>query len=232
VLLAAGMDARAFRLSWPPRTRLYELDRPEVLLAKDEILAHAQARPACERRAIGADLGHPSWSEALLKAGYETREPSVWLMEGLLFYLEEGAVRGLLGTAAALAAPGSLLGADLVNGDLLGSAAMGPLLAAFAGVGARGRFGTNDPEVLMAESGWEEAEASQPGERGVNYGRWPYPVAPRGVPGVPRIFFVRARRPADRRAPVEDLRPERRRGRFTGVPQPRGIELLGSSPHG
>jgi methyltransferase (TIGR00027 family) len=52
VLLAAGMDARAFRLNWPPRTRLYELDRPEVLLAKDEILARAQARPACERRAI------------------------------------------------------------------------------------------------------------------------------------------------------------------------------------
>jgi hypothetical protein len=39
-----------------------------------------------------------------------------------------------------------------------------------------------------------EAEVSQPGEREANYGRWPYPVAPRGVPGVPRLFLARAQR--------------------------------------
>jgi methyltransferase (TIGR00027 family) len=86
VLLAAGMDARAFRLSWAPGTRLYELDRPEALITKEEILAQTGVSPACQRRLIGADLvGHPSWSEALLRAGYEPQEPSAWLMEGLLF---------------------------------------------------------------------------------------------------------------------------------------------------
>ena len=53
VLLAAGMDARAFRPNWPPDTRLYELDPPEVL-------ARAGVQPACERRTIGGDLGHSS----------------------------------------------------------------------------------------------------------------------------------------------------------------------------
>ena len=191
VLLAAGMDARAFRLNWPPGTRLYELDRPEVLAAKDEVLARAGAWPACERRTIGVDLGRPSWSEALSKAGYQARKPSVWLMEGLLFYMSGAAVRRLLGITGALAAPRSLLGVDLVNRDLLNSPTTRPLLAAFARRGASGRFGANDPEALLAEHGWA-AEATQAGEWGANYGRWPYPVALRGRPGVPRIFFVRA----------------------------------------
>jgi methyltransferase (TIGR00027 family) len=189
VLVAAGMDARAFRLNWPSGTRLYELDRPEVLAAKGEVLA--RARPACERRTIGADLGHASWSEALSEAGYRTREPSIWLLEGLLFYLDETAVRNLLDLAGTLAAPGSLLGLDLVNRDLLNSPATRSLLAAFARRGATGRFGANNPEGLLAEHGWT-AEAMQAGEWGANYGRWPYPVALRGRPGVPRIFFVRA----------------------------------------
>ncbi len=191
VLLAAGMDARAFRLSWPPGTRLYELDRPELLATKEEILAHTGARPACQRRLIGADLGRLSWSEALLRAGYESREPSLWLMEGLLFYMSATAAGQLLGVVGTLAAPGSLLGADLVNRALLGSPAMRPLLAAFALRGASGRFGVNDPEDLLASHGWK-AEVTQPGEWGANYGRWPYPVASRGTPRVPRIFFARA----------------------------------------
>ena len=191
VLLAAGMDARAFRLNWPPDTRLYELDRPEVLAAKDEALTHADARPACERRTIGADLGRSSWAEALSNAGYEAQEPSVWLMEGLLFYMSEVTVRRLLGTTGALAAPRSLLGVDLVNRALLNSPTTRPLLAAFARHGASGRFGANDPEALLVEHGWV-AEATQAGEWGANYGRWPYPVAHRRAAGVPRIFFVRA----------------------------------------
>ncbi len=60
VLMAAGMDARAFRLDWPAGTRLYELDRPQVLAAKDDVLARVGAQPACERRTVGADLGRPS----------------------------------------------------------------------------------------------------------------------------------------------------------------------------
>ena len=191
VVLAAGMDARAFRLKWPSGTRLYELDRPEVLAAKDEVLTRAGARPACERHVIGADLGRSCWSEALLNTGFEAQEPSVWLVEGLLFYMTGSAVSELLSVASTLAAPRSLLGADLVNRDLLNSPTMRPLLATFTRRGASGRFGVNDPEMLLAEHGWA-AEATQPGEWGANYGRWPYPVALRGVSGVPRIFFVRA----------------------------------------
>ena len=110
VLVAAGMDARAFRLNCPSETRLHEVDRPEVLTVKNEILTRTNTRPACERRVIGVDLGQPSWSEALLAAGYVGWEPSVWLMEGLLFYMSETTVRKLLDVIDTLAAPRSLLG--------------------------------------------------------------------------------------------------------------------------
>jgi methyltransferase (TIGR00027 family) len=193
VILAAGMDARAFRMEWLPGTRIYELDRPEVLATKDAVIARAGAHPTCERRAIEADLERPSWSAALLEAGYEVQEPSVWLVEGLFFYMTAAAVRALLGGASALAPPLSHLGADLVNRDLLTSPVMWPLLGAFFLRGAMGRFCTNDPEALFAEHGWE-AEVTQPGGRGANYGRWLYPVMPRGVPGVPRLYLVRAQR--------------------------------------
>ena len=132
VLLAAGMDARAFRINWPSQTRLYELDRPEVLAAKETVLIRAGVRPICKRHAIGADLGHPSWSEALLEAGYETRQPSVWLVEGLLFYMAEAAVHLLLSTVSTLTTPRSRLGVDLVNEELLRSPTMWPLLSTFA----------------------------------------------------------------------------------------------------
>jgi len=193
VILAVGMDARAFRLDWPTHTRLYELDRPEIFAAKEPIVTRSGAQATCERHTIGVDLKRPSWSQALLNAGYEPQKQSAWLIEGLFFYITEASVRALLEDVAALTASQSWLGADLVNRDLLRSPTMWPLLAVFARRGVAGCFGTNDPETLFGEHGWM-AEVIQPGEREANYGRWPYPVASRRVPGIPRMFLVRAQR--------------------------------------
>jgi methyltransferase (TIGR00027 family) len=192
VLVAAGMDARAFRLNWSPGTRLYELDRPKVLSAKDAVEDHPGIQPSCERHTVGVDFEQP-WAQALRDAGYEAQEPSVWLIEGLLFYLSPTTVHSLLEDISSLACEGSHLGMDLVNRELLTSAVMWSLLGTFAWRGVVGRFGTDDPETLLADHGWE-ARVTQPGEREANYGRWPYPVAPRSVPGTPRLFLVRARR--------------------------------------
>jgi len=193
VILAVGMDARAFRLDWPTHTRLYELDRPEIFAAKEPIVTRCGAQATCERHTIGVDLKRPSWSQALLNAGYEPQKQSAWLIEGLFFYITEASVRALLEDVAALMASQSWLGADLVNRDLLRSPTMWPLLAAFARRGVAGCFGTNDPETLFGEHGWM-ADVIQPGEREANYDRWPYPVASRRVPGIPRMFLVRAQR--------------------------------------
>lgn len=199
VLLAAGMDARAFRLSWPVGTRVYELDLPEVLSVKEELLAHTGATPetlACERRPVGADLSRSSWLRRLAEAGHEAEKPTIWLAEGILLYLEEAEVRSVLDATAALSTPGSRLGADLVNRDMFLSPSGWPILEAFSWLGSPLRFGTNLPEALLAEYDWL-ARAVQPGEKGAHYGRWPYPVPPRGVSGLPRSFLLTAHRAAD-----------------------------------
>ena len=193
VLAAAGLDTRAFRLNWPPGTRLYEMDLPEVLDAKEDVIYKAGAKPHCERHTVGVDLREATWPEALLTCGYQPERPSVWLIEGLLYYLTSTAVHGLLEKVGALTEAGSLLGLDVMNRGLFFSPMAWPMQAALARRGAPGRFGTNDPETLMVRHGWE-ADVTQPGEEGANFGRWPTPILPREVPGLPRSFLVRALR--------------------------------------
>ena len=193
VLAAAGMDTRAFRLDWPSGTRLSEMDLLEVLGAKEGVIEAARARASCERRAVGVDLKRETWPEALLRAGYRPEAPSVWLIEGLLFYLTEEAVHDLLGKVRTLTATGGFIGLDVMNRDLLFSPMAWLQLVALARRGARGRFGTNDPEALLARHGWE-ADATRPGEEGANFGRWPIPTVPRRGTSLPQGFLVRARR--------------------------------------
>lgn len=86
VLVAAGLDTRAYRLSWPAPVRLFELDQPEVLARKQEVLDSAGAAPGCARLPIGVDLAG-QWTIPLRDAGFDPEAQSCWLAEGLLFYL-------------------------------------------------------------------------------------------------------------------------------------------------
>ncbi|AEW98790.1 SAM-dependent methyltransferase [Streptantibioticus cattleyicolor] len=109
VLLAAGLDTRAYRLDWPPRTRLYEVDLPAVLDLKHAVLAERGAVPRCDRTAVPADLVDPGWPEQLRAAGFDPAEPTAWLVEGLLVYLTAEQAARLMTTVTALSAPGSHL---------------------------------------------------------------------------------------------------------------------------
>ena len=109
VLLAAGLDARAFRLAWPPGTRVFEVDVPGVLAFKDEVLAGCSAVPRCERVTVPADLRR-DWAERLAEAGFGQTGPTAWLAEGVLLYLTAGEAGRLLSRVTALSAAGSRLG--------------------------------------------------------------------------------------------------------------------------
>ncbi|MEV4440769.1 SAM-dependent methyltransferase [Streptomyces sp. NPDC049577] len=109
VLLAAGLDTRAYRLGWPPGTRLYEVDLPPVLDFKHRVLAARSAEPRCERAAVPADLLTPTWADRLREAGFDPTRPATWLVEGLLVYLTAEQSAALLTTVGELSAPGSML---------------------------------------------------------------------------------------------------------------------------
>ena len=111
VILAAGLDTRAFRLCWPAGTRLYELDQPAVLAFKDQVLAEQGARVRCDRQPIGIDL-RDDWPAALLAAGFDPAVPTGWLAEVLLPYLPPEAEWHLFATIDKLSAPGSRLAVE------------------------------------------------------------------------------------------------------------------------
>jgi methyltransferase (TIGR00027 family) len=106
VILAAGLDSRAYRLPWPDGTTIFELDRPQVLDFKREVLAGQGAQPNAERREVAIDL-REDWPQALRDNGFDPDEPSAWIAEGLLLYLPGDAQEQLFTGIDALASPGS-----------------------------------------------------------------------------------------------------------------------------
>jgi methyltransferase (TIGR00027 family) len=188
VTLAAGMDARAYRLSFPEGTRVFELDRPEVLSYKQEKLG--DTLPHCIRHAVGVDL-REEWQSKLIEAGMNTAERTLWLVEGLLLYLDEAAVLTLFEKIDSLSVENSILLFDVLGRSLLDAPQMAKQLHFAEKLGAPWRFGVDEPEKFMDQFGWKAA-ATQPGE--VDPARWPFPTAPRHIPNVPRLFFVEARK--------------------------------------
>jgi methyltransferase (TIGR00027 family) len=178
VILASGMDTRAYRLTWSLETQIYELDQAQVLETKAAILANTA--PNCQHYTIPADLTQP-WSHLLLEQGYQPNLPSVWLLEGLLMYLTELQVRQLLQTISQLTTADSYLGLDLVN---VRGVEYEPYKGYF-------RSGFDEPEKLLAEYGWK-AKVIQPGDEGAHFGRYTNKLPPRDVPDVGRVFLIKA----------------------------------------
>jgi methyltransferase (TIGR00027 family) len=115
VILASGLDSRAYRLPWPPDTVVYELDQPQVIEFKTTTMANLGAEPTATRRTIPIDL-RADWPTALKEAGLDTTAPTAWLAEGLLIYLPPEAQDRLFDNITALSAPGSTVATEFVPG--------------------------------------------------------------------------------------------------------------------
>jgi methyltransferase (TIGR00027 family) len=111
VILASGLDARAYRLPWPSGTTVYEIDQPQVIEFKSRTLAELGAQPTAHRRTVAVDL-RDDWPAALQAAGFDPAQPSAWSAEGLLGYLPPEAQDRLLDTITELSAPGSRIATE------------------------------------------------------------------------------------------------------------------------
>ncbi|MFI1714953.1 class I SAM-dependent methyltransferase [Streptomyces litmocidini] len=108
VLLGAGLDTRAFRLDLPPDCVVFEVDRAGVLAFKERVLTDRSAAPRAKRVPVPADL-RADWVTALTSAGFDPTAPSVWLAEGLLFYLPSSVETSLIDTVDRLTTGGGAL---------------------------------------------------------------------------------------------------------------------------
>jgi methyltransferase (TIGR00027 family) len=188
VLVAAGMDTRTHRMGWPPNTTVYEIDRPGVLALKTDLLTGGPPARTTVRR-IPVDLTD-DWAAALATGGFDPSSPSIWLLQGLLVYLDQPTVAALLDGIAALAVPGSVLGADMQHSRAFDHPFTRPLRELMAEWGTPWRFGTTDPVGLLGAHGWR-ASTIQLGDPAANYQRFAPPSA---YPDLPRPFLVTAER--------------------------------------
>jgi methyltransferase (TIGR00027 family) len=172
VILGAGLDSRAFRLTWPDGTRLWELDLADVIAFKERVIQAEGWRPGCERMAVPVDLSG-DWGEPLLGASFDANAPVAWVAEGLLAYLSAEVRDALVTRAADLSVPGSRMGLTLAASERLaawrrahpdGTAARGDYVALWQSTAPP------DPAEWLAEHGWR-ASLFDVAERSVAYGR-------------------------------------------------------------
>src|ERR1700752_1379440 len=114
VILASGLDSRAYRLAWPAGTTVYEIDQPEVIEFKTRTLAELGAAPTAERRTVAMDLRY-DWPSALIEEGFDPNQPTAWSAEGLLGYLPPGGQDRVVDTITELSAPGSRVAVESVT---------------------------------------------------------------------------------------------------------------------
>ncbi|WP_280440871.1 SAM-dependent methyltransferase [Nocardia brasiliensis] len=167
VVVAAGLDARSYRLEWAGGSTVYELDQPKVLQFKASAFAAQGIEPAVERREVPVDL-REDWPAALRDKGFDPAVPTAWLVEGLLRYLPADAQDRLLTAVTELSAPGSRVALNMTLAEAPDAVhsddARARMRAAFdveVDVGtlwypAEGR---SDPVAWFTEQGWSATRA-------------------------------------------------------------------------
>ncbi|WP_161987440.1 SAM-dependent methyltransferase [Prescottella subtropica] len=158
VLLGAGLDSRAFRLPWPKPVTVYELDTSEMVAFKSAVLG-AATPGAATRIVVPIDL-RDDWPAALTDAGFLPDVPTAWILEGLLLYLPEDAVDGLIRRVGDLSAPGSEIGATVTNVDVEAvrndpNAFQHGLLGREEWLDLLNWNGPDDPEIWLGGYGWD-----------------------------------------------------------------------------
>lgn len=200
VIVAAGLDCRAFRLTWPAGTTVFEVDQPKVLDFKSRVLAECGAVPTCRRGTVGVDL-RDDWTTPLAAAGFDRDRPTAWSVEGLLPYLTGPAQDSLLTGIGGLSAPGSRLALGALgsgsNWDQLADLEQDhPGLRAVAGDAGFSALTYDsttraEPARWLAEHGWAVDEPRTSPQLQASYGRNP-PVVDLQVDRVLRSEYLTA----------------------------------------
>jgi methyltransferase (TIGR00027 family) len=171
VLVASGMDSRPWRLNWPDGTEVFEIDQEPVLAFKDRVMAEHADRPAPGRHAVAVDL-REDWAGALREAGFRAERPTAWLVEGVLYSLDESAADGILATLSELSAPGSALAFDhfeIVPSLRAATDRISPDLTRLW------RSGPRDPAAWTARHGWVP-DVREVGDVAADFGRTAHPA--------------------------------------------------------
>jgi methyltransferase (TIGR00027 family) len=179
VIVAAGLDSRAYRLEWLHGTTVFEIDQPKVLEFKARVLNERGATPKARRTEVAADL-RTDWSTPLKEAGFDPQSPSAWSVEGVLPYLTDDAQTGLFTRISELSAAGSRVALGAL-GSRLDHEQLTALETAHPGVNMSGDVNFSaltyepktDPAEWLAAHGWAVEPVRNTLELQVGYGLTP-----------------------------------------------------------
>lgn len=191
VILASGLDTRAFRMSWPAGFRIFEVDQPLVLDFKEQVLSGLGAEPSCSWHQVRIDL-RDDWAGALTDAGFDPGRPTAWLAEGLLSYLPAEAQQRLLEIVSEFSAPGSTIGLTANTNSIQNTHAM-QLAERHLGVNPRELLHSDErpePAVTLTGLGWSTTKSSV-SEVGHHYDR---PLEKHGDESLQSSHFITARK--------------------------------------
>lgn len=188
VLLACGMDSRAFRLGWPAGTTVYEVDQSEVLAFKSTVLQEIHARPRCRRVEVAVDLRF-DWPAHLLNAGFDAGKPTSWLAEGILYALEPTAADLFLARITACSTLRSALAFDHAEDSALLRAARAAISPELVSMWQGGPPG--DLHTWLREAGWN-ADIVEVAQAAAKYSRPAPPAFDPNTDGAGRAWLATA----------------------------------------
>jgi methyltransferase (TIGR00027 family) len=179
VIIAAGLDSRAYRLDWPHGTTVFEVDLPKVLEFKARVLGEQGATPKARRSEVAADL-RTDWPTELKGAGFDPQSPSAWSVEGILPYLTDDAQSQLFSRISELSAPGSRVAVGAL-GSCLDREQLAALETDHTGVNMSGKTDFSaltyepktDPAEWLAAHGWAVEPVRNTLELQTGYGMTP-----------------------------------------------------------
>jgi len=185
VLLGAGFDSRAFRLPVNPCVRMFELDSAETMAEKVALLEGAVSK--CEVTYVGTKF-ETDWVKDLSRQEFDISATTLWIAEGLLFYLSSDQVSDLLNATRLASGTRSVFAADICAPGILSLEQMKLYLDWLCSHDRPAPFCCDEPERLFQLAGWSFVDSVQLGQTGANFGR--LPTVPDGIPIQPTGTFI------------------------------------------
>jgi len=118
VILGAGNDMRALRLPFLKRKKIFEVDYPDRIVCKKEIMNKCLERFPENTVYVGSDIKKDTLDKVLSGAGFRLNEKAVFIMEGLLYYLGSAGVDHLFEGLSHLPSKGNIFLLDHISQDM------------------------------------------------------------------------------------------------------------------
>lgn len=192
VSLGAGSDSRPWRLALPADLAWYEVDLPGQLDGKLAVFESAGLIPRCARQSVGADLRH-AWDAELAAAGHDAARPTVWVAEGLFYYLERPDALAVTDTLTRLSAPGSRIVFDVPHPGFVTDPEKAEFVRYMADRGSPFVGSAEHPAELLRDTGWV-TEAYRSPELEAGRCPWLEPLPHRLVTDHHLIWYAHAHR--------------------------------------